>query len=208
MTLHEPATFLTDVVLAAFAAWLAWRLRRAMPVENRAARWCATALALTAVSGLIGGTCHGFAPNFSAELGAAWWRLTLLSIVGVSAAMGLACVHEIAPPSQRRGWFAVVAAKALGFAAAALAHPVFLVAIADYGSTLLVWLAAAVVLRRAWRGPMLAAIALSAVAAAVQQLKWAPAPWFNHNDLYHVIQMGALAAFQRAGLRFGSAPRA
>ena len=48
---------------------------------------------------------------------------------------------------------------------------------------------------------VLAAIALSIVAALVQQLHLAPAPWFNHNDLYHLIQALGLVAFYRAALR-------
>lgn len=203
MTLHEPATFLTDLLLAAFATWLAWRLRRVTPGENRAAWWCAAALALTAASALIGGLYHGLGPNFSADLRAAWWRLTLLSVNGVSAAMALSLVHEVAPPAKCKIWVVVVGVKLATFAAIALSRPVFLVAIVDYGSTMLAWLVAALVLRRAWRAPLLAALALSAVAATVQQLKWAPASRFNHNDLYHVIQMAALAAFFRAARHFG-----
>jgi hypothetical protein len=49
---------------------------------------------------------------------------------------------------------------------------------------------------------MLSAIALSIVAALVQQMHWAPAVAFNHNDLYHVIQAVALALFYRAGDTF------
>jgi len=200
MTLHEPATFVTDGLLAAFAAWLAWRLRRSSPAGNRAARWLGHALALTAASALVGGTYHGFAPNFSPAFSAAWWRVTLLIIDLLSAAMAVSCVHEVAPPALRRPLFIVIAAKLFIFATAVMVHPVFWVAIADYGSTMLVWLAAAALLSRPWRAWMLSALALSALAAAVQQLGWAPAPWFNHNDLYHLVQMAALAAFYRAGL--------
>ena len=57
-------------------------------------------------------------------------------------------------------------------------------------------------LRRPWRGWMLAGIGLSIIAALVQQLGWAPAPHFNHNDLYHVIQALALGGFYRAGRKF------
>jgi hypothetical protein len=47
---------------------------------------------------------------------------------------------------------------------------------------------------------MVAAVALSAIAAAAQASRWAPHPNFNHNDLYHVLQMGAMALFY-AGAR-------
>ena len=205
MTLHEPATFLTDCLLAAFSAWLAWRLHCSTPTTNRAARWWSRALALTAASALIGGGYHGFAPNFSAPVAALWWRCTLLTIDLLGAAMAVAWVYEITPPPRHRLLFVVVAVKLFAFAVAALRRPEFVVAIADYGSTMLAWLGAAAVLRRPWRGWMLTALALSALAALVQQFHWAPAAWFNHNDLYHVIQLGALAAFYLAGRRFGPA---
>lgn len=204
MTLHEPATFVTDCLLAVFAVWLAWRLRRSSPNENRAVRWLSHALALTAASALVGGAYHAFAPNFPPAISASWWRLTLLTINLLSAAMAVSCVHEVAPPALHHRLSIVVVTKLLLFASAAMVHPVFWVAIADYGSTLLTWLAAAALLRRLWRTWMLSAIALSAIAAAVQQFRWAPAPWFNHNDLYHLIQISALVAFYKAGLVFTS----
>ena len=97
----------------------------------------------------------------------------------------------------------LVGAKFGLFAAIAVVQPVFLVAIADYGLALLAWVAAALFCQRAWRGWMLGAIGLSVVAAVVQQAKWAPHPQFNHNDLYHVIQAGALCLFYRAALHLG-----
>ena len=203
MSLHEPATFLTDVLLGALAAWLAGRLHRRTADENRAARWLSHALALTAASALIGGSYHGFAPNFSAPMAAAWWRLTLLTINAMSAAMALSWMHEVISASRHRLMMIAIAVKFLVFAFAVVARPQFVVAIADYGSILLLWLIATFILRRSWRGWMQAALALSALAAGVQQARWSPATSFNHNDLYHVIQAFALAAFYRAGTRFG-----
>ena len=44
------------------------------------------------------------------------------------------------------------------------------------------------------------AIGVSLAALAVLVLKLAPHPQFNHNDLYHVIQMGGLYCLYRGGL--------
>lgn len=205
MTLYEPATFLTDLLLAAATGWAAWRLRR-IPAENHAARWWSHTLAITAISALIGGTQHGLAPNFSAAIAATWWKLTLLTINLLSAAMAVSLIIEAVAPTRRRALFSIVAIKLLAFTALSLSKPLFVVAIADYGSAMLAWAVAAAVMARPWRGPMALAIALSIVAALVQQLRLAPAPWFNHNDLYHVIQLGAVVAFYRAGRCLGSAP--
>ena len=54
--LTEPATLVTDYLLAAFTAALAWKLRGG----GRPQRWWAAGLAACSVAGLAGGTVHGF----------------------------------------------------------------------------------------------------------------------------------------------------
>jgi hypothetical protein len=202
MNVHEPATLLTDCLLAALAGGLAWHLPRAGP----AMLWWRRAMGLTSLSALVGGSYHGFAPNFPAIVAEAWWTATLLVICLLSAAMALSLAHELAPPTRQRWCAGVIVFQLAAFGGAAIAHPVFVVAIINYGLTMLAWTAAALVVRRAWSGWMLTAIALSALAAAVQQLHWGLSPRFNHNDLYHVIQALALVGFYQAGRRFGAAP--
>ncbi len=202
MTIHEPATLLTDVLLGTLAGWLAWRLHRRPLAGQIARRWWVWSLALTAASALVGGTYHGFGPNFPNGLQAAWWVLTLLLICLISAAMSLSLLHELVAPPGQRPWHTVIAFKFLAFAAAAAGHPTFVVMIIDYGLTMLLWTVAAALAGRAWRGWMLAGVGLSILAAAVQQLRWGLSARFNHNDVYHVIQSGALLAFYRAGTRF------
>jgi hypothetical protein len=204
MTIYEPWTLITDYLLAALAAWLAWRLHRNVPADNSAAHWWGRTLALTAVSAFIGGTSHGFGPNPPAPASALLWAATLLTLSLVAAAMALGLVHELVPPERRRPWLVLVGAKFGLFAAVALLWPVFVVAIADYGLALIAWAAAALACRRVWRGWMLAAIGLSVVAAVVQQAKLGVSAHFNHNDLYHVIQAGALYLFYRSARRLGA----
>lgn len=210
MSIHEPVTLLTDCLLAALAAWFAWRLPQHSPSSNRPIRWWSLALGLTALSALVGGLYHGLAPNFPAAA-PTWWTLTLLLLAFVSAVMGLTLVHELAAKPR---WQLLVAVKLLCTAGAILTVPRFLVAIIDYGVIMLAWAATALITRRAWSGWMLAAVALSALGAWVQQRHWSLSPRFNHNDLYHVVQGFAIFAFYRAGRRFGppetgpaSAPR-
>ena len=198
MMVHEPATLLTDGLLAILASWFAWRLQRRIPATNLAARWWSRVLWLTAASALVGGGYHGFAPDFPAPVAGAWWVVTLLIICLLSAAMAMSLLHELAPPDKHRLWYVFIGCKLAVFAGAATVHPAFVIVIIDYGLTLLAWAVAALVLRRTWRPWMLAAIALSIIAAIVQQLHWNLAPRFNHNDLYHVTQALALYGFYRA----------
>ena len=205
MTIHEPATLATDLLLAAVAGSLAFRLTQRIAPESRAARWWSIALTLTAASAFVGGTYHGFAPNLAATPAQLWWLVTLWLVSLISAAMTVSWIHEVIRPSARKIFFAVAILKLLVFAALAANRPAFTTVIFDYGSSLLLWLGAALILRRAWSAWMIAAIALSVIAALVQQLHLAPAPWFNHNDLYHVLQAIALVAFYRAALRMSVA---
>jgi hypothetical protein len=204
VTIHEPATLITDALLAALAAGCSRHLYRHRPAANRAARWWGHALALTAASALVGGLYHGFAPNFPAAR-AVWWVATLMLLCLGSAAMGCALVHEAAVRSTAAAWFGAVVIKFTVAAVVLLVRPEFVVGIADYGAIMLAWALAAGWLRRGWSGWMLAAIACSALAALVQQARWSVSPGFNHNDLYHVVQAFAILGFHRAGLRLGGA---
>jgi hypothetical protein len=50
--------------------------------------------------------------------------------------------------------------------------------------------------------PVLGGVLVSLLGAFVQTEGLDLHPHFNHNDLFHVLQMGALALFARGGLRF------
>ena len=202
MTIHEPATLLTDYLLALLGAWCGWYLGRD---ANPAQRYWSRALWLTAAAAWIGGTHHGFGPALGEGASEALWRATLLLISLTSVAMSLTLVRELAPTAQRRRWGWLVWIKFAGFAAVAVAYPLFVVAVADYGMSMLALASAASFADRPWRAPMFAAVILSALAATVQQMQWGFGARFNHNDVYHVIQGAAVFLFYRAGRELGTA---
>jgi hypothetical protein len=82
----------------------------------------------------------------------------------------------------------------------------FLLVIADYGSALVAVLLAAWLIRpsglTAGAGWVAAGVGVSVVAGVIQARKLAPHPRFNHNDLFHVVQMVALYLLYRGGLLF------
>ena len=73
-----------------------------------------------------------------------------------------------------------------------MSHDEFIWVVIDSGSALL-FVAVLHTIKRdaAWRW-MVGGVALSVVAVGVQVAQLAPHPQFNHNDLYHVIQIAAL----------------
>jgi hypothetical protein len=188
----EPATLVTDYLLAAFTAVLAWRLRASGAPPQR---WWAAVFAAIALAGVAGGTVHGFRLVMAATLTEMLWVLTLEALLVASVAI-IAATYR---PAM------MLAALAYGgYGVWVALHPRFVFAIAAYGVAALVL--AAVHLRRwiAFRRPasawMLAGVAVSVAAAAVQQSGWAPHRHFNHNDLYHVIQAFAVWALYRGAL--------
>ncbi len=201
MTIHEPATLATDLLLAVLGGGLAWRLWRRSLRDNRAAIWWCGALVAMALSALIGGLYHGFAPNFPTAIDGIWWRVVLALICTMGLTMEVSLIHEIKP--RGIGWIWGARMKFLLSVAAVMVWPDFLVAMADYGLAMLAWVAAALMLRRRWSGWMLVGVGLSAVAGWVQQSGWGLSPGFNHNDVFHVIQALALVGFYRAGYVMG-----
>lgn len=202
MTLHEPATFVTDLLLAALGSWLALRLRSKSPASP-ARNWWIGALVLMAASALAGAFYHGFSPEVPAAVEAWWWRGVLWIICGLGFAMGMSLLREFHPSSGGRWRLFLIAKLAISSAAVAL-KPEFVVAMADYGSAMLAWTVVSFLGHRSWRGPMLAGMGLSLLAALVQQMQWGLTVRFNHNDLFHVIQAMALFAFYRAGIHMGA----
>lgn len=201
MTIHEPATLLTDYLLTALGVWLAWRLRRSSSIHIPAVRWWYRALLSLALSAFVGGSYHGFAPNLPAVADELWWMLVLWIICLIGFTMGSALVCELVPHATQWIWKRLLIAKFICASAIVILLPDFMVAIADYGSVMLAWAVAAALVRRPWRWPVLAAVALSGLAAWVQQRGIGFSAQFNHNDVFHIIQAFALIGFHQAALR-------
>ena len=195
-------TLLTDLLLGGLGLALARALwREARGAGRRAARWWVVALTAAGVAALAGGVWHGFHHLWSPLTGWLLWRLTVWSVGLGSCAMLLATFQaRLLPPLRRALQLAAIAQFAL-YALWMLGHGDFLWVIADYAPALLV--VAGLHAAAFWRdrlsadGWMVAGVMVSLAAAAVQALGVAPHPRFNHNDLYHVVQMAALFCFYR-----------
>jgi hypothetical protein len=194
-------TLLTDLLLGGVALMLALRLRGASRApDRRAAAWWSVALLATGIAAICGGLWHGFFTWL--EPLSAWvlWRVTVWSIGLGSCAMLLATIHARVA-QRRRLWRTLAIGQFVVYAAWMLLHHEFFWVILDYAPAMLVvlglhgW--------AFWRsrppadGWIVAGVLVSIVGAAIQALELAPHPRFNHNDLYHVIQIGALWCFFR-----------
>lgn len=186
MNVHEPMTLATDYLLTIAAAVFAAKLWR----SNR--MW-ALAFVFTGLGSFLGGTWHGLLP-------VPWlWKLTVLSI-------GIASFFLLAGSARALQIVAVV--KLVAYSAWVIFFDDgFEWVIADYGITLLLVGAAAIVRRDASMKWIVGSIAVSVIGAVVQQQGIAPHRHFNHNDLYHVIQLVALWLLYRGGRAMTTASR-
>jgi hypothetical protein len=202
----EPTTVLTDYLLGAVLLILAWRALRQDRHDPRTARrlwaWGFVTLGLSA---LAGGTWHGFSGRLGAGSAAALWKGTVY-LVGVTDLLMLWGSAAAALSRRVRPYVvAAVVAKFLVYAVFMIGHDEFRYVVYDYVPSMV-----AILLIHAVPGSLrndpgarfiLAGIVLSFVAALVQLVRLAPHPHFNHNDLYHVIQIAACCVLYRGVIR-------
>ncbi len=205
MQITEPMTMATDYVMGAVALALAIRLFRQRESEGQmATRLWATALVMTAIAAVIGGSYHGFIEMLQPALARWLWTLTLAATGFGSAALLGAAVVAGTGGVFRRVLVWVVIVKLACFLLVTWSRTDFIIVIVDYSSALvgvllLAWLTRPSGLTSA-AGWVTAGVGLSIVAALIQALHVAPHPQFNHNDLFHVAQTGALYLLYRGGL--------
>jgi hypothetical protein len=201
----EPMTVATDVVLAGLASMFAARLaQRWTSAGSAAAAWLGAAMLATACAALVGAVAHGADPARYATLRDRSWRGALFVTGMVSAACVASVAFFAARGTVRIAILVFAAVKLVLYLREVARRPVFRIAAADYGVALAILLAGAAYRMGRSDAPgmgwLVAGVLVSLVAAIVQARKLAPHRQFNHNDLYHVIQMLALYAFYRGGM--------
>ena len=184
--MNEPSTVITDYLLGLVCSWVAFRLMRS---DARPQKLWGFAFAALAVGAFLGGTWHGFVQS---DL---LWKATVLSV-------GFASFGMVAGSGHAFTWLRILAAiKLLLYLGWMLFHDDFIYVVLDTGIALIV--VAAIHLWK-WNGPMLAGVALSVLAGAVQASGLRLHEHFNHNDLYHVIQTVAVLLLYQGAKRLRS----
>lgn len=211
----ELSTAATDAVLAAeVLAVAAWMARTRGAARWRALLW-STTLGLLAAACLLGAAAHGLAMPESTR--AALWR-PIYALLGLVVGLMLAAaLADLRGAASLRVLLPAVAAIALGFVALSEATDgAYRVFVLFQGGAALATLA--VYAGLAWRrtlggaGTIAAGLALSLAAGVVQasDLALVLIVPFDHNGLYHLVTMVAVALLGQgvlAGQRAGRAPR-
>ncbi len=213
----EPMTMLTDYALAGVTAGLGWLLFRARARQAARSLW-ALAFAALALGAALGGTFHGFAPLLAEGTLRLLWKAAVISIGIASFGMLAGSVIATTTGALRKLLVVFAAAKLALYSGWMLAHDEFIWVIADTGIAM-----AVVGMLHGWSAMrrydhasqwMLSGLCVSVLAAAAQASGLALHPHFNHNDLYHVIQIAAMVLFylgarrlcDRASLQKGTTP--
>jgi len=212
MTIHEPLTFASDLLISALAGALGWRLLRrdaAAGAAGAPARTWAWALLATAVGAAGGGLWHAIAPEIPLALSKPLWTLSLAAIGVASAALLVATARALLGERSRRLLVALALVQLALYLLWITTHDDFLFVIVDYGSAMLVVLGLhlwALVRRRAPGARRIAeAVVLSLAAAAIQQSSLRLGP-LDHNVLYHLVQLGAFVLFYLGARDQGRGP--
>jgi hypothetical protein len=184
--MNEPTTALTDYALGAVSVFLACRL-------FGISRFWALAFLGVGVAALLGGTWHGF---WQSDL---LWKATTLAAGVASFGMVVGSANAAATGKLRSALIGFASVKLAIYSVWMLSHDEFIWVVVDTGSALLI--VAALYLWR-FNGWMVAGVAVSVTGALVQASGFALHAHFNHNDLYHVIQTGAMFLFYK-GLKEG-----
>jgi hypothetical protein len=203
LTITEPVTLLTDYLLGTLALWLAFQLLQTGGAARSLARtlWAAAFFGLATAS-FAGGTYHGFTEPLGGAGRTLTWKLTLVSIGVVSLTLTCGATLAAFEGFVRRAVVAFAVGKFVVYLVWISAHDEFVYAIADYVPAMLYVL---VLQARAWRqqgpsGPwIVAGVLVSFFAAAIQQSGFTLHEHFNHNDLYHLIQMLGVYLLYRGG---------
>ena len=204
----EPMTVFTNVALGLIAMWLSARLGYTSAAEGKGAGFAlAGALMATSVSAFLGAIAHASDPRTDADVRQRFWRLALYATGLIGAATVASVAFFAVRGSARTAVFIAAGLKLLAYWVSVTRKPEFRVAAADYGGALAVLLVAAVYVSWRFGSPaspwLVGGVLVSLVAGVIQARRIGLHRHFNHNDVYHVIQVVALWLFYRGGTLLG-----
>jgi hypothetical protein len=205
LKIADPNTVLTDWFLAAFTAWLAWRLfRQAVRLKDRAIRLWVGAFCAVAGSAALGGAWHGFSATFDPSL-AALLRTSAMVLASTASLLFLLSTLRVYISGRALDVFASVAVAKFGlFAICVALTDDFRMVVYDGALTMLVIVGLSTWGAWARRLPsaawVLAGVLVSMLGALFQQGRVSIHRQINYNELWHIFQMGAMYLLFRGGL--------
>jgi len=194
----EPMTAFTDLLLCLLSLTFGLRLRGS--TSRPRSLWSLAFLA-SSLGSLTGGLYHAFQPTLSPLLLTILWKITAIAIGAAGLLLFSGTTQALVPQRIARGLIIAASVLFVTYLGWMSTHDEFIYIIAFYGFLMLATLVICIVrYRLAPRACALiiSGIAIAAIAAGVQASHVHLFAHFNHNDLYHVIQMVSLYVLYRA----------
>ena len=197
MPLSEPMTLATDYLIAVVSFILYLKVRVLFRQSGtQALHFWSFAFLATAFSALFGGSFHGFSEILSLPVLNGLWDLTLWSLGLVVFFMCLGTFHMGLSAKYLRLATIIITVILLSYLGRSYFYKEFLLVILNYGSALIFML---IFHGTRWLNTkdssyayMVWGVVISFIAAGIQQSNLALHEHFNHNDLYHLVQLAGL----------------
>jgi len=200
MQIAEPMTTATDYLLGSLTLFLARKLWQAGG-QIRVMKFWSVAFYASTLAAVAGGTAHGFALYLTDAMHGVLWKITVYAIGGASFCMLAATILATTTRPVQTWLLRLAVLKFIVYAVWMLWHNAFKYVIYDYVPAMLgvLILAGYAWMRHRSKGGVWIAggIVLSFWGAGMQQSGFALHAYFNHNDLYHLIQMTAMIALYK-----------
>lgn len=204
--IYEPMTAFTDLLITAMGIYFCRELFTHFG-ETAAEfhRYWGWAFFMAGFGAFLGAVSHGIGPHFSPMIKKSLWKLTTLSVGGVAVFFLLTVVH-LFPELSMNVWIkSIPIAAYLIYAVVIFKNDRFLNVILFYVPAMIVVLIAMLYsqfsLGLAGAGFVSIGILISFAGAGIQASKAGFHKHFNHNDLYHVIQMIGMWFFYKGALQ-------
>ena len=202
LTIKEPMTTATDYLVTAVGWWLGAKLLRPGKPGGRSAALWGIGFLWIGLAALLGGTSHGFAVYLSDTGGFVIWKATVYA-VGLSASFALAGSIAGAPLNQSsmRVMHTLNILAFIVYGTWMLNHSGFIYVIYHYVPVMTaIAILQAYACAKKWSPGALwivAGVLVTMTGAAIQRSGFSLHIHFNHNDLYHLVQVVGLVFFYR-----------
>jgi hypothetical protein len=211
--IHEPVTVVTDVILSALAVYFAvCSGRQHELLRMNVHLYFSYAFWVVGLGALLGALTHGLGRYLSVAAGRLLWRATLLFLGAAAFCLLLATGYHAFPVRHVHvfEWSGVL--LLVLYAIIIFRDDRFLWAVLFYTAALLIVLMVMLydLFSRglAGSGIVVAGILVSFAAAIIQRSGLTLHRHFNHNDLYHVVQMIGLYYLFRGAMMLQDWPAA
>lgn len=201
--ISEPMTLLTDYLLAGISGYAGWILFRKNENQRSQKVW-AMAFFFLMLGAFAGGSYHGFFES------PALWKITLLTIGFSNFFMLAGSLFSTTSKNVCRILLILSTAKLSIYCGWILYHDEFLTVIIDSAASMgvVTVLHGLAMVRDHDLGSRLiiGGVSVSVSASIIQASHFTIAPSFNHNDLYHVVQIIAVSLFYQGARRLKDYP--